>query len=223
MNRNISAIITTLKKDQPEGDLNRKIYMNFSDFSSEEQALLSSMPYRVGAWLSKADLQGGEESSKRETEALRYLIYLIAGNFCESVFVMELMEETIARSNIWSIWGENTDDLLSDARRSVEMVEEKLNPEDLISYKASMMEIALGVARAYGEALDNSSAGKKLNLYAKLWFDRVVSQVKGVHGPGEFEASLNISENEHKALLKLAEALKADAKEMSGKYQGMNH
>jgi hypothetical protein len=136
---------------------------------------------------------------------------------------MELMEKTLAHHNIWPSWEENIGDVLSEARRSVEMLDGKIDPEDLLSYKASLMEIALAVARAYSEALDNSSMGKKLNLYAQLWFDRAVSQVKGVYGPGEFEASLNISEDEHKALLELAEALKADAKEMSIKYQGMNH
>ncbi len=195
-----------------------KIVYSFSDFNPEEKALLVSVPFRVGVWLSHCDPDGGDISALKESIALEHLLNVIAGNFCESAFVMELMEKTLSARNQWPSWENDAKTVLQDVTRSIEILEHRIRSGDLASYKASLMEIALAVAMAYNEALENKPLVDKLNACARLWFENTIGQMKGKRTSGEFGLHMNISEIEERALKELADALHIDAGEVSDKF-----
>ncbi len=199
----------------------RKIYQKFSEFTAQEQAFLASLPYRVGIWLSYADIDGGNESEQVENEALEGLVHAIAGNSCESAFVMELMEKTVWDKSHWQDWARDCDNVLPDVRRSIELLDGKIPPEDLISYKAAIVEAALAVARAYNELITHkTSLGEKLNVHAKIWFEKFISRIRDTSHPPGIDAMI-ISEREERAIGQLTEALQITQREMSAKYHDM--
>ncbi len=179
------------------------------------------MPYRVGLWISKADLGGGEKSAEEESKALAHLINITAGNFCQSAFVMELMEKTLDDKRDKTSWTHDPEEVASDARKSVELLERVAHPEDILNYKTAIMEVALAVARAYNESIDDLSLGEKLNAFGRIWIDRAVRKLRGEENMESAAEDINISNDEQKALEKLADALKVDIGEMSGMYQHM--
>lgn len=199
------------------------IYKRFSDFEEKDQKFLASVPYRTGVWMSYYDEEGGDEATEREISALNDLINIIAGNYCESSFLMDLFEYTLQKRGEWPVWRLEINNVLDEVHKSIIMLEHNISYEDLTSYKSALMEIALGVARAYGEKIGQKPAGNRIAIQMQMWLDHKLLVLAGRED--EIESAhdeLKISARENEALEELSLAIDADVKEMLEKYHERN-
>lgn len=199
-----------------------KIYKNLDDFEECDQELLVSMPYKAGIWMSYADMDGGTAAFKREAQALSRIIEATAENFCESSFVQEVAEQTLARRDRWDDWQKNPDNFPCECQRSIEIIAGEVSPEDVVSFKSTLLEVALAVARAYNERFEKKDFRQKISTYAGIWVERALARINGV---GEDRVSaydaVNISPQEEDALKDLARALSADMREVAEGYRSL--
>ncbi len=171
-------------------------------FSAEERLLIVSIPYRAGLWISQSDTTGNPGAAFNERKALENAIAKVASGMFRSAFTHEVMSELWAQKVDWQTWEGKQDKVLEDAAAASRVVDSRLNRRDLDAYRATIMHIAIEVAKAFREG------GKKpefimdsLSL-AKGWIGGLLRGDR--YDP---KAILNISNMEDKALEQLAQAL----------------
>ena len=173
-------------------------------FSAAEQALLISLPYRVGLWLSQSDTSGGAVADARERAALARIIAGHArGNF-NSPFVHEVMKACYEQRADWPRWRDNVDRVPGECQQAVAALEGRLNGRDLIAYRQTIMTIAAAIAKAFREAPEGR--GGMLGQYLRIAVDSLIGLIRREkYVSAEL---LNISVKEDVALGTLAEALR---------------
>lgn len=181
-------------------------------FSKEEKDLFAALPYRVGVWVSQCDETGGAESDTAEIAALRSIIRGFAEDFCKTEFVEEIMKETIARNDQWSIWEKNAENVLTECSRAVEMAAAHFEERHVTSFKNNLMEIGIAVALAYREFDERHSFATKLTLRLRYFRQRMMATFRKKKIVS-FEEYLNISRAEHRALSQLSGALRMEYRE----------
>lgn len=184
----------------------------FDTFSEEQKALLAALPYRVGLWISKSDEDGGIEADEQERQALHGIITGFTQDFLKSEFVEALMLQTMARSEHWDKWDENLDSVPSECGQALDMIIDKLEQKDVLSFKITLMEIARNVAMAFRETDYESTLLGRMRLSMKIGWDRLLTLFTHQQ-PKTMIELLNISQAEHKALDILGDALRIEKTE----------
>lgn len=171
-------------------------------FSAEERVLIVSIPYRAGLWISQSDTTGNPGAAFDERKALENAIAKVASGMFRSAFTHEVMSELWAQKADWKNWEERQDKILEDAGSAARIVDLKLNRRDLDAYRATIMHIAVEVAKAFRESIQKPSFIMDRLILAKGWIGGVLRREK--YDPA---AIMNISKMEDKALERLARAL----------------
>lgn len=175
-------------------------------FSAEERALIISVPFRAGHWVSVVDDTGGAKAGDAEREALENIITERARGMFESAFVHEVMAETCTRQDDWKAWSDNMDTVLEDCAKVVGIIGGKLAERDLDAYRMNVMGIGLAVAKAFREMDDGAPFFVKLQTKILLFIEAIVRLIKRDRSY-DAESALNISFEEDVALTKLSKAL----------------
>ena len=181
-------------------------------FSDQERELLVALPYRAGLWLSRCDDTGGTESDAAEINALRSIIISFSEDFLKSEFVEEIMKETVMRRGQWPAWEKNTDNVLAECTKAVEIVAAQLEQRDTTSFKHNLIQIAMTVALAYREFDESLPLMEKLKIYMRYYRQRLLATIKGQQILS-LDEYLNISRAEHEALARLSTALRMEYRE----------
>lgn len=171
-------------------------------FSAEERLLIVSIPYRAGLWISQSDTTGNPGAAFNERKALENAIAKVASGMFRSAFTHEVMSELWAQKADWQSWETKQDKVLEDAAAASRTVDSRLNRRDLDAYRATIMHIAVEVAKAFREAPGKPSFIMDRLILAKRWLGSALKGDK--YDP---VAIMNISKMEDKALEKLAQAL----------------
>lgn len=180
--------------------------LNMNDFTTEQHKLLVALPYRVGLWVSSSDSSGGDDADEAEKQALKAIVTGFAQDFLKSEFVQRLMEETIAHTPEWSGWETGLENVPDECAQAVEILAEKLDRKELMSFKLTMVEIATSVAMAYCEIEERDGMAASMRIKAMMLLDRLRAMITGGDVRSE-EEILNISSAERQALKTLALAL----------------
>lgn len=126
---------------------------NFDRLSDDEKAMIHALPYRVGLWMSALEPQGGDVADEAEVTAMIGMIEFIAKANTQE-FAGYICRQTIARRADWPAWSQNLDHVPDECRRVVRLLTRLIPPEDLDGLRASLLQITVAVARAFGEAHD---------------------------------------------------------------------
>lgn len=177
-------------------------------FTDDQRALIVSLPYRTGLWVSESDDSGGAESSEAEMRALESIITGYSEDFLKSEFVEEVMRAALARRDQWSAWREGLDKVPEECRQVVAVLEGQLASRDVLSFKQNLMEIATSVALAYREDGD-TGGGANFADYARHYLALFMARLKKEQDP-RMETHVNISKTERKILDQLSDILKID-------------
>lgn len=177
-------------------------------FSEQEKALLTALPYRAGLWISMADNDGGGAASAVEMLALSNIIEFRARGMFRSAFVHEVIAETYAHRLEWSKWGEGLGRVPAECRRAVEIMGPRLMTHDCDAYCQTVMAISRDVAKAFREFDENTGVRGRLMAGLRIKIDGIIGAIRGEEY--ESQSLLNISEKEDIALGTLATALRRD-------------
>lgn len=174
-----------------------------SEFSNEDRALLVSVPYRVGIWISSCD--DNEKTGlddKREQQALELAIRRMATLHRKMPFAADIMKEVQAHKNMWKGWQDQSSEerVLDDTQKALEICRARAAKEELKQYKQAIWQIGLIVAQSFGEQIDPDN---------EMHLDRFMSWIGSfVIAPKLAQSPENMSEREKTALKKLRAVLK---------------
>lgn len=177
-------------------------------FAPKQRELFISLPYRVGLWISESDTSGGDDADLVEKQALEWIITGYAEDFLKSEVVEEIMRHTILSKDKWAAWDSRADILLSDCEKALEEMEGYIRPEDILTFRQSLMDIGKTVAMAYCELdEENMTQADALKMELLFFIDKMKAKFLGKQQPSKKER-LNISAQERDALEKLSQILK---------------
>ncbi len=192
-------------------------FKTFRDYSGQERLFLAALPYRVGLWISQVDNAGGGAAKRTELESLERVISSISGNFCGSVFVQELTEETLAHRHRWAEWSKNIDNVPGECQRALDLLSGEISIEDEEAFKNDLMEVAVTVAKAYSEFFEEEGVSTKIQALAGIWLDKFVARMQGLPEKKTTELEdLHISFHEEQALGELARVLHPNINSLAG-------
>lgn len=180
-------------------------------FSKVDRELLVALPYRVGAWLSAVDGEGGEQSDYHEKKSLREIIYKKGRGMFESAFVHEVMSETCARESEWGAWSRRLSDVLKECQKARELIARDLEERDVEAYALAVMDVAVEVAVAYREFDATASTPQKFSANFSILIDKLIGLI--TREKYISDRLLNISYKEDLGLSKLAVALELQDEE----------
>lgn len=172
-----------------------------SEFSDEDAALLVSLPFKAGIWISYSDDAEGEDDDEREMKALRHCLRAVARLHESDPLVAGILNACLQAEEQWAGWAEDCFHLPVDAKKGMAIVKARAPEKTARNFRAALMEIAAAVAQAYGEFGEfedddgEGVFGKIIGAFSKL-------------GQDHKNHPMNVSAAEDSALSKLAEALK---------------
>lgn len=174
---------------------------DLSKFTTEEHALLVSLPYRVGVWISHADDNAGTEiDDKDERKVLEQTIAKFATASDKIPVAAAVMQDVQSSKANWPQWDTmaTEDSVLVDAAKVVEIAKKHFDEKQLNQYRETIWRIGIFVAQAYGEHVDPDN-----EMHFNKFFGRLLGS-----GPKMGKNPENMSPKEKQALTKLKAALK---------------
>lgn len=179
---------------------------DLSEFSDEEQKLLVSLPYKVGAWISQSDDVGGDQDDEMEMQALHDVISGLSKLHEDMPFVHKIAAHTLASRELWPIWANQTFNVPEECGQTMVLLQKRAEERAVKNYASILMQIAYSVAEAWGEfgdMEDQSAAG----------LGAVVGKITGLFSRGERDVAkgsghaANISASEDSCIMQLSEVL----------------
>ncbi len=168
--------------------------------SDTDRVAMVALPYRIGLFISHADVTGGWEAQDAEMQTLTTILRSFAEDFCKSAFVQGLLMQTLAGRPNWIQWSHGLDNVPGECVAAMYDLRGVLSTKDLKSFQEQMMDIAFSVAQAFRE---NKSAPP---APPPSFIARLLGQTQRI----ERNTHRNISRAEHEAIKKIADALDYD-------------
>ncbi len=168
--------------------------------SETDRLAMVALPYRIGLFVSHADVTGGWEAQDAEMQTLTTILRSFSEDFCKSEFVQGLLMQTLAGRAQWVAWSHGLDNVPGECIAAMYDLRGVLHGKDLKSFQEQMMDIAFAVAQAFRE---NKNAPPPP---PPSFFVRLLGQVKRE----ERNHHRNISAAERVAIQKIADALDYD-------------
>lgn len=124
---------------------------SLSDFSDEERALLVSLPYKVGVWISQADDVEGESDDEHEMQALERVISEVSKHHEDMPFVHQIAQATLQSKEHWPVWENQSFHVLDECAKAMALLSARVENSAQDNYRKTLLEIAHSVAEAWGE------------------------------------------------------------------------
>lgn len=176
---------------------------DLSNFSNDERALITSIPYRIGVWVSNVDDNTGSKIDDRdERKALEATISSLASKSNKIPFAAAVMKDVENNKSVWSAWDNAaTEDLvLKDLSHAIALCKSKVGAAEVKQYKQTIWKVGLVVAQAYGEHVDPDN---------EMHVDRFFQWIGSLSGGAKLSKNPeNMSKLEKMALNKLRAILK---------------
>lgn len=183
---------------------------NFEDILSgltaDDAAMLVSLPYRIGLYVSYSDVTGGWDAQERELQSLSNILRQYSEDFCKSPFCQKLLMETLNRRLDWPSWAQNIDALPDQAGRSIGLVSSHLTEKELRGFKEVLIDIAISVAMAFHEGWHDED--DKIIHQNQGFVSSLLSKIKGGDKQVTAIDHIHISRSERAALSRVCEAMK---------------
>lgn len=176
---------------------------SLSKFSKEERALIISVPYRVGIWISMVDdNKKTKVDDKREMRSLVAAISNLSSRSQKMPFAATIMSDVEAHKGMWSVWDAQAEEaiILRDLEKALSLCGEKSTKGEVSQYKYAVWQLGIVVAQAFGEHIDPDNEMHVNNFFA--WCGDLVGRPTLGKNPE------NMSKREKTALKKLRAVLK---------------
>lgn len=172
----------------------------FSQLSPADEELLVSMPYRIGLYVSHADVTGGWDAQDSEIQSLTGILRDYSNDFCKTEFSQKVLMDCLASRAKWPSWSQAVEEVPSQTSRVITTLESMLSEKELRGFCDVLTDVGIAVAMAFREGGD--TAGDKPIVR------EILSRIGTALGEKDPLDHINISESERSALKKLARALR---------------
>ena len=175
---------------------------DLSKFNAQERDLISSLPYRVGIWISNADdNEGTKIDDKDELKVLEQTIQNFAKASDKIPVAAAVMKDVQDNKRNWAQWNMTATEqaILADAPKAVALCKQHFDEKQLNQYRETIWRVGIFVAQAYGEHVDPDN-----EMHFNNFFGRMFGK-----GPKAGQNPENMSPKEKAALTKLKQALKS--------------
>ena len=164
---------------------------------------LTSLPYRVGLYVSASDQSGGDMADENERRALENLIYGFSDGVFGSELVQDIMAHTIKQKDKWGEWGQHLEQVPDECRDALAILNGYVDYKERAAYAARLMDIGEAVALAFREDVSSQSGFGRVRAYIK--YMSMSRKAKAKNLPvRSFEDFLSISNDEREALMAIA-------------------
>lgn len=176
----------------------------FSQLSPADERTLVALPYRIGLFVSYADVTGGWDAQDKELQSLTSILREFSEGFFKTDFAQKVLMDCMLDRGQWASWSKQIDTVPQEAARTVQLLKPMLKDKDLVAFKEVLIEIALAVAMAFREEeierkdVPPVGAGHVSHILARL------TKAEKHSKPLDH---INVSANEKAAILRLMDSL----------------
>lgn len=186
-------------------DDKREIMRFLRQLPSDQHRVVVALPYRVGLWVSRSDVTGGQEADLQETRALENILDGFTQEVFGSELVQHIMSQTVERRAKWAEWGDHLEQVPQECVQALKILENHAEEKEVNAFRQRLLEIAEAVALAFREQ-QNQKAADRIRLYATYHLGAMKARMRRQNYIS-FERFLNISPAERQALHKLSSSL----------------
>jgi len=122
-----------------------------AQLSADDENILMSLPYRIGLYVSYADISGGWDAQEKEQQSLAGILRAYSEDFCKSELTQKILMETLGRRPSWPAWSQKIDTVPDEVARIIFLIAPLVDPRELAGFKEVMIDVALSVAMAFHE------------------------------------------------------------------------
>ncbi|MBX2834888.1 MAG: hypothetical protein KTR28_07940 [Micavibrio sp.] len=170
---------------------------DLSALSPEELEKVTSALFKVGAWMSHAEDEDGEDDDQCEIAALSAAVKGVALAYEGPGMVDDIARNVLAHQDCWQEWADYSFNALDDVRTSLKIIKLKGTEADIKAYKTALVQVAETVAEAYGEFGDHGQVdGGKLSAF----LSKIKTRINGDTPQGH---AMNVSAVEEEYLNQL--------------------
>lgn len=130
----------------------------FTQLAPDHETILVSLPYRIGLYVSYADVTGGFEAQDKEQQSLANILREYSEDFCKTEFCQKVLMETLERRDQWLAWSKQIDSVPDEAGKIVDILTPMFSDKELRAFKEVLADIAVSVAMAFHEGRDGDYA-----------------------------------------------------------------
>ena len=175
----------------------------FSQLSPADEQVLVALPYRIGLYVSFADVTGGWEAQETEMKSLTSILQQFSQDFYKTEFTQKVLMDTLQARSSWAAWSKNIDAVPAEGDAIIEVLKTLLMPDELHAFKTVLMDIAMTVAMAFRE-----NAGQPVDKVRPLPVVRdILSRMMHLGPSVDPMDHINISDDEKSALRALFAAM----------------
>jgi hypothetical protein len=127
-----------------------------SSFTPEDADLIVSLPYRVGMHVSYSEDESGELDDTLEMKALETQLREVAEQQADGL-VKEIASATLNSKEKWEVWSQGVFNIEPLCEKAIVVLKNKADTDEIKGYVRLCLEVASGVAEAYGEFGDDES------------------------------------------------------------------
>jgi hypothetical protein len=173
----------------------------FSQLSPADEELLISLPYRIGLYVSHADVTGGWDAQESEIQSLTDILRDYSNDFCKTEFSQKVFMDCLAMRGKWPVWSQDAESVPAQVDRAMRILQPMMSEKELAGFCEVLGDTALAVAMAFREAADSGNENRPI-------VREILARLGGILAEKDPLDHINISGRERAALKKLAHSLR---------------
>jgi hypothetical protein len=176
----------------------------FSQLSPADEELLISLPYRIGLYVSHADITGGWDAQESEIQSLTEILRDYSNDFCKTEFSQKILMDCLAMRGKWPGWSQEVESVPAQSDRAMALLQPMMSEKELSGFCEVLGDIALAVAMAFREDAGADGEDRK----GRPIVQEILARLVGILSEKNPLDHINISDSERAALKKLARSLR---------------
>lgn len=173
----------------------------FSQLSPADEELLVSLPYRIGLYVSHADVTGGWSAQESEIQSLTDILRDYSNDFCKTEFSQKILMDCLSMRGKWPGWSQDIASVPAQSVRAMTLLQPMMSEKELSGFCEVLDDIALVVAMAFCE---ETRGGDKERPIVR----EILARLGGILSEKDPLDHINISANERAALKKLSRSMR---------------
>jgi hypothetical protein len=172
----------------------------FSQLSPADEDVMVSLPYRIGLYVSHADVTGGWDAQDSEIQSLTGILRDYSNDFCKTELSQKVLMDCLASRAKWPSWSQDVDQVPAQIGQIITTLESMLSEKELSGFCDVLTDIGIAVAMAFREG--GEEAGERPLVR------EILARLGTVLSEKDPLDHINISESERSALKKITRAMR---------------
>lgn len=172
----------------------------FSQLSPADEEIIISLPYRIGLYVSHADVTGGWDAQDSEIQSLTAILRDYSNDFCKTEFSQKVLMDCLASRAKWPLWSHDVDTVPEQVFKIVTTLESMMSEKEIAGFCDVPTDTGIAVAMAFREG-----AGQETD---RPIVQEILVRLTTVLAEKDPLDHINISDSERSALKKLARAMR---------------